>query len=177
MTDGSKDAGKKKSQVSDGRQLAQAMNWILGKVSFDSVKLHGNVRWTAVQLVRVATFWVWSSKRLLVDSANDAIEKVAEIFGPSDINSYQVLTKALIKYGDAVLACVANCMHELMEEVDESKFRIGLWLVLAVDGSRLDAPRTVANELKFCKLKAVKKKKKHNKKASKRSRHAKARKP
>lgn len=96
----------------------------------------------------------WSSPRLLVESANDAIEKTEEIcgsIGGSFIGSYQVLTQALIKYGDAILNSVARRIHQLMEQTDETNFRIGMWLVLAVDGSRLDTPRTVANEVRFCK--------------------------
>lgn len=176
MVDGSMDAKTKKSQITDGQQLERSMRWVLDKVDFRDVKLHGHVKWVPVQLVYVAIFWVWSSKRLLVDSAKDAIEKVAEIFGPANIRSYQVLTNALIKYGDEVMRCVVNRMQTLMEQVNKSRFRIGCWVVLAVDGSRLDAPRTRANEVRFCKPKATKKKK-NKKKGSKRGRHAKARKP
>jgi hypothetical protein len=62
-----------------------------------------------------------------------------------------------------------------MEKTDQANFRIGLWLVLAVDGSRLDASRTLANEKRFCK--PNKKKKSQKKKKNKRGRHAKKRKP
>ena len=62
---------------------------------------------------------------------------------------------------------------QLMEETDSAKFRIGLWLALAVDGSRLDAPRTQANERQFCKQQN----KKQSKKKKKRGRHARTRQP
>ena len=178
MKDDSKDASKNKSQqVTQGEQLGKALAWVLDKVSFDEIKLHGSVKWVIVHLVRVAVLWVWSSKRLLVDSAKDAIEKTEEICGPVDgsfIRSYQVLTQALIKYGEAILNCVTRRLHQLMEQIDETNFRIGMWVVLAVDGSRLDTPRTVANELRFCKTRKKRSKKQHK---AKRGRHAKKRAP
>jgi hypothetical protein len=42
-------------------------------------------------------------------------------------------------------------MQGLMRECDDGSFRIGLWLPLAVDGSRLKVPRTLKNERRFCK--------------------------
>jgi hypothetical protein len=52
---------------------------------------------------------------------------------------------------------------------------MGVWLALAVDGSRLDVPRTLKNERQFSKAKSKKQKKR--KKAKKRGRHAKPKKP
>jgi hypothetical protein len=174
----SKDASESKAQrATQGEQLAKALDWILDDESFDSVKLHGRVKWTVPHLMRVAILWVWSSKRLLVESANDAIEKTAEICQSSGIKSYQVMTNALIKYGAPILDRLQRRMHHLMEKTDNAKFRIGLWLVLAVDGSRLDTPRTRANEARFCKPKSTKQSKKKKRTKKKRGRHAKKRKP
>ena len=79
MKDDSKDATKNKpQQLTQGEQLAKALAWIFDKVRFDEIKLHGSVKWVVVHLVRVAVLWVWSSKRLLVESADDAIEKLLE---------------------------------------------------------------------------------------------------
>ena len=90
-----KDATKSKQQRSThGEQLAKALNWIITDDMFADVVLHGNIDWIVVHLVRVAILWVWSSQRELVVSANDAIEKTAELFGTSGINSYQTLINA-----------------------------------------------------------------------------------
>ena len=56
-----------------------------------------------------------------------------------------------------------------MEQCDEEKWRVGLWLALAMDGSRVSVPRTERNEQRFCKPARGKKKSRKNKK---RSRHA-----
>ena len=62
-------------------------------------------------------------------------------------------------------------LQSLMADCDDGSWRIGLWLALAVDGSRVGTPRTWKNELRFCKP-AVKRGKKKGKKAKKRSRCA-----
>lgn len=174
MKNDSKDAHGRKSQLSQGEELARMLDWTLNDVSFAEVNLHGSVKWECSHLIRVAILWVWSSKRQLVESATDAIEKTGEICGSAGIKSYQVMTNGLIKYGDAILARVRRRMYELMEQVDKANFRIGLWLVLAVDGSRLDTPRTRKNEARFCKQRSAKKKKRSK---GRRGRHAKKRPP
>jgi len=172
-----KDAPKSKPQRSThGEQLAKALNWIITDDMFAEVALHGNIDWIVVHLVRVAILWVWSDKRELVVSANDAIKKTAELFGTSGIKSYQTLINVLKKYSGKILPLLQRRKRQLMEETDSAKFRIGMWLALAVDGSRLDAPRTHANERQFCKPQN-KKNKKQSKKNKKRGRHAKARQP
>ena len=140
-----------KQGLTQGEQMANALDWIVNDKMFADVELHGNVKWVVLGLVRVAVLWVWSSKRTLVESANDAIEKSRELFSSVGIKSYQVLTNALIKYTSQILPPLQKRMHHLMEKVNSGGFRIGLWVVLAVDGSRLNVPRTRANEQRFCK--------------------------
>jgi len=70
---------------------------------------------------------------------------------PRTKESDQLLVNALKKYSGKILPLLQKRKHQLMEETDSAKFRIGLWLALAVDGSRLDTPRTQANERQFCK--------------------------
>ncbi len=140
-----------KRGLTHGEQMANALRWILNDKMFADVQLHGNVNWAVLDLVRVAVLWVWSSKQTLVESANDAMTKSTELFGSSQIRSYQVLMNALKKYSSQILPRLQKRMHQVMEKVNSRGFRIGLWVVLAVDGSRLNVPRTRANEQRFCK--------------------------
>jgi hypothetical protein len=124
----------------------------------------------------VAVLWVWSSKRLLVESAEDAIGDAQKLFGTIGIGSYQTMIGALKKYTNQIVPLLSERMHQLMEKTDRANFRIGLWLVLAVDGSRISACRTLPNERRFCKPKNNQKKSK-KKKNSKRGRTPQKRKP
>ena len=154
----------------NGDDLRRALDWIVNDKMFANLRLHGNVGWTAASLVRLAVFWVWSSESSLVAAANDAIACVTRIFGDSAVASYQALTNALHRYSSQLLPILCTRMQGLMRECDDGSFRIGLWLVLAVDGSRLKVPRTLKNERRFCKPKTKARKKS---KSQKRGRNAK----
>lgn len=176
MNQSGKDAASTHQRpLTQGAQLAKAIRWIVNDQIFANIKVHGNINWVPAHLVRVAIFWVWSSQPLLVESAKDAFKSVRIIFGSSGIASYQTLINALKKYSKQILPRLIARMHQLMEKTDQANFRIGSWLVLAVDGSRLNASRTLSNERRFCK--PNKKKKLKKKKKNKRGRHAKKRKP
>jgi hypothetical protein len=150
---------RKKEQLSEnttnartnGDDLRRALDWILNNKIFADLKVHGNVSWTGLALVRLAVFWVWSAESSLVAAANDAIACVIRIFGESAVNSYQALTDALKRYSDQLIPILWSRIHKLMQQCDEKNYRIGLWLALAVDGSRLGVPRTAKNEHAFCK--------------------------
>jgi hypothetical protein len=159
------------SPQTNGGALRRAVNWIVNDSIFHNLKLHGNVTWKASGLVCLALFWVWSPESSLVQAAKAAIEAVTAIFGSAAVGSYQALTGALKTYTGQLLPVLWLRLQSLMADCDDGSWRIGLWLALAVDGSRVGTPRTWKNELRFCKP-AVKRGKKKGKKAKKRSRRA-----
>ncbi len=164
-------------RMTQGEQIAKAVNWIINERMFAKIKVHGNANWKTLHLVQVAVLWVWSSKQALVESAEEAINDAHKLFGATGINSYQTLVEALKNYTNQILPVLQGRMHQLMEKTDSVNFRIGLWLVLAIDGSRLSACRTLANERRFCKTKNNKKKGKKKTNKKKRGRTAKKRNP
>ena len=139
------------SPRTNGDDLRRALDWIVNDKMFANLRLHGNIGWTAAALVRLAIFWVWSSESSLVAAANDAIACMTRVFGDSAVASYQALTNALHRYSSQLLPILWTRLQGLMTECDDDNFRIGLWLALAVDGSRLKVPRTLKNERQFCK--------------------------
>lgn len=152
-----------------GDDLVKALRWILTDAIFASVRLHGNIKWTPLALVRLAVFWVWSPESSLVAAAEAAIAQVSQLFGVVAVQSYQALTGALIRYTPQLLPIVWARMQELMSTCHDARGRIGGWLALAIDGSRVSVPRTQANEQRFCKPAGPRRKKPRNKK---RGRHA-----
>jgi hypothetical protein len=158
------------SSRTNGADLKRALSWVLSGTIFDEVKLHGNVTWKPVALVQLAVFWMWSAEPGLKAAADAAIQTVIALYGASPVGSYQALVKVLKSYTGQLLPLLWCRLHNLMEQCNEEKWRVGLWLALAMDGSRLSAPRTARNEQRFCKPAQSKKK---SKKHKKRSRHAK----
>ena len=144
---------KSSSARTNGDDLRRALNWIVTDKMFAGLKLHGNANWTVIVLVRVAVFWMWSAKSSLVEAADEGIGCVKRIYGEIALESYQTLVSALKRYSNQILPILRSRMQNLMQQCDEANFRIGLWLALAVDGSRLGVPRTQKNEQQFCRPK------------------------
>jgi len=153
-----------RSPQTNGDAVRRAVNWILDPGIFHDLKLHGNVKWAASALVTLAIFWVWAPESSSVEAAKSAIETVASIFGSVAVKSYQALTGALITYSGQLLPLLWLRMQFLMEGCGGESWRIGRWLPLAVDGSRVGTPRTRKNEDRFCKPAGKKGKKKGKKK-------------
>lgn len=152
----------------NGDDLKKALNWILVPGIFANLRLHGNVKWAPSDLVRLVLFWVWSSETGLVAAAKAAIAQVAKLFGTVAVGSYQALTNALSRYTPQLLPPLWKRLHRLFQDTGGDTWRVGRWLALAADGSRVSVPRTQPNEQRFC----TPPKKKRKKKANKRSRKA-----
>lgn len=129
--------------------LRKAMEWVVDERIFQDVKTHGNTKWIAKELVMLAVLWVWSEKSQLTAAFGEAIVWSKRLIGRAAVGSYQALTSALVTHGGQLVPLLWNRLQRLMEEVGKEHWRIGLWLPLAVDGSRASTPRTKANEKAF----------------------------
>ena len=125
------------------------MEWCVDQSIFQNLKTHGNISWIAKDLVMLAVLWVWSEKSQLTAAFEEAAVWSKRLFGGVAVGSYQALTNALVRYGRQLVPMLWNRLHQLMEQVAEDHWRIGLWLAIAVDGSRVSTPRTKANEKAF----------------------------
>jgi hypothetical protein len=176
-----KDDGKRDGNYpppkTNGHDLRRALDWIVTDDIFAEVRLHGNVKWKPVALVCLAIFWVWSSQPGLVEAAKDAIATVAKLFGSDAVAvaSYQALTAALVRYTPQLLPALWARLQSLMQQSGQAGWRVGKWLPLAVDGSRIGVPRTQRNEERFNKPRKPRGQKKSRTK--KRGRHAQRKRP
>jgi hypothetical protein len=102
---------------------------------------------------------------------------VAKLFGDAAVAvaSYQALTGALVRYTSQLLPLLWARLQSLMRQSGQSNWRLGKWLLLAVDGSRISVPRTQRNEEQFNKPRKPRGKKKSR--AKKRGRHAQRKRP
>lgn len=134
----------------NGETLRAAVFWIVQEGIFASLKMHGNTTWLPVDLVVLAILWVWSEKSRLTDAFCEAHHWSMSVLGRVAVGTYQGLLKALVTWTGPMLPLVWGRLHELMEKHGGKHWRVGLWLALAVDGSRISVPRTKANEKAFC---------------------------
>ena len=136
--------------VVNGALLRQALVWMVDGRIVDHLKLHGNTKWLPVDLVVLAVLWVWSDGATLTAAFAEAARSAAGLFGRVAVRSYQGLTAALVRWTAPLLALLWQRLHQRTQECGRGHWRHGRWLALAVDGSRVSAPRTKANEKAFC---------------------------
>jgi hypothetical protein len=130
--------------------LLDALRWAITDDLFDSVALHGNVAWQAVDLVFLTLVWVFSDDKTLTGAFAEAHRWSMQVLGRAAIGTFQGLLKALTGYTAALLPLLRQRFHALMAKHAGAHWRIGRWLALAVDGTRVSVPRTKENEQAFC---------------------------
>jgi hypothetical protein len=152
---------KKRKGINQGRKqqpptqdvpfeaLQRTLRWIINEDIFSQLTLHGNITWTAGQLVVLAVLWVWSDQNSLTGAFQHAKRLALCMLGQVALTTYQGLTNALVSWTASLLPLIQQRLHGLMEKVGGDYWRIGGWLPLAVDGSRTTTPRTQSNEASF----------------------------
>lgn len=129
--------------------LQRSLTWVVNEKIFEQLARHGNTSWLVSQLVVLAVLWVWSDQSTLTGGFGEAKQLSLTMFGQVALNSYQGFTTALVTWTGRLLPLLWSRLHALMEQAGGEHWRIGRWLALAVDGSRVTTPRTKSNEAAF----------------------------
>lgn len=129
--------------------LKKAIDWTLNDRMFADTKVHGNVSWSAKYLVALAVLMAWSPATQLTEAFKKAATLSQRLYGVVAIATYQGLMRALATYSPQLLPCLWRRLQKLMERAAPEYYRIGIWVALAVDGSRFSTPRTKSNEKAF----------------------------
>jgi hypothetical protein len=145
-----KDSPQASQPALNGATLRAAVAWVLDAQIFAHLPVHGNTGWPVVDLVLLAVLWVWSGDTTLTGAFAEAHRWSVQVLGRAALASYQGLLKALVTWTATLLPLMRDRLHRLMEEQGRKHWRVGLWLALAVDGSRISVPRTQDNEKAFC---------------------------
>lgn len=115
----------------------------------DSLKRHGNATLEASWLAAVAIVcWGWTNQGTLGDRLAMACTVVGQTLGKNTTVSRQGLLKALGSCGDAMMELILGHLQSTLPSLK------GLWtsggkVNIAVDGSKMKAPRTLANQQEF----------------------------
>jgi hypothetical protein len=148
--DSRKAAKKKPRQPINGATLRAAVAWAVDREIFAHVQLHGNTTWQVIDLILLTIVWVWSGDATLTGSFAEAHRWSNDVLGQAAVTTYQGLMKALVTWTSSWLPLLWDCLHRLMEQEGGKHWRVGRWLALAVDGSRVSVPRTKENEKALC---------------------------
>lgn len=111
----------------------------------------GRVRWTARLLAIVAVLTTWSSGSTLLDRFTLARTTAVAMYPTRKRpgNSVEGFFKALVGIGDDVLQTLCEHWRKCVRQVAGSHWLIDGWLAFGVDGSKINCPRTLANEQGF----------------------------
>jgi len=132
------------------RSLREAIDWLLSPEVFSNISFRKGCRWTALTLVATALLWTWGSSKNVTErfvAARKIIRKAFRL--QKELPSYQAFMKILRKWSCALLLAVRAHFQAQMERELPDHFRVAGFVVMAVDGSRIDLPRTESNQEQF----------------------------
>lgn len=129
--------------------IRKSLHWVLNDKIFADFKPHGNTNWQPKFLIALAVLTAWTNEPQLTEAFRKAKNLSEKIFGTVAMDTYQGMMRALVTWTPYLLPILWTRLQFLMMEAGNTYYRIGMWLPLAVDGSRFSCPRTKGNEKAF----------------------------
>lgn len=146
-----RDRGSRTGSSSHAQDLSAALDWLLADVDLAAVVLRAESRWSARGLLATALLWVWTGEVTLTGRLQMAM-KVAGRLWPEELRqaiSYQAFCKLLVRWTEPLLAAFLDLLRQRMRTTLKAHFHLAGFCVFGVDGSKLELPRTAANEARF----------------------------
>ena len=131
--------------------LRDALSWALPGRSFAACRTGVKVSWKARMLAFAAVLWAWSDEGTLGRRFVTARKLVVKMFRWQEEpgTSYQGFIKALHKWQARLFAVILPRLRDLMRQCGGEFWTVAGWVLFGVDGSRVETPRTKANEGRF----------------------------
>jgi hypothetical protein len=109
------------------------------------------IRWTDRLLVITALLMSWSSAACQQDAFDDARDSAVSMYRSRRRpgKSLTGFLSALLARTKVLLAVVVRALRQASEQAAGANWRLGPWVLMSVDGSRVECPRTAANERAF----------------------------
>ena len=109
------------------------------------------VRWTDRLLVVTAMLMSWQAAGTLKDAFEASWHVVVGMYPTRRRagHTYEGFIRALQKRSERLVRIVAQSLRDAVRSVAKQYWMMGDWIVMSVDGSRTECPRTAANEAAF----------------------------
>lgn len=145
------DRGRNGSECSHACDLHKALRWLMVGVSFSGITFRPECTWTPETLAFVALLWAWSDERTLIERFTTARKIIINCYGEQlqPAGSYQALIKLLQKWTEPLRKTLSTAFRQRMAQTLAAVWMVEGWLVFAVDGTRVDVPRTRKNEERY----------------------------
>lgn len=146
----------------NGECLKASLRWLLGGVSWSSVKFRKDCTWTPMLLSAASLLWAWSDESTLGDRFQTARSIIAHIFCVQQelAGTYQAFLKMLQRWTVGMVAVLQTALRERMQERLPDCWEVAGFVMFGVDGSRAELPRTRSHENAYSAARPGKKKKK-----------------
>lgn len=131
--------------------IKQVLDVLLVPALFVGIQVRKNVIWKPRMLAAAALCWALSGTATLGERFELARKIVAKVFRwqPSPGTTCQGFMKALRKWHTALLLVIVPRLRMLTLELSPQQTRIAGFVVIAVDGSRIELARTKSLEAAF----------------------------
>jgi len=108
-------------------------------------------RWTDRVLSLVMLLTVWATAATLKDRFAGARQAVVLMYlsRKRPGKSFVGFMSAIVRHSDRLIALIAGELRESLPGRLGRQWRIGSWLAFGVDGTKIDCPRTKANQKHF----------------------------
>ncbi|MFQ5734419.1 MAG: hypothetical protein ACE5KM_20985 [Planctomycetaceae bacterium] len=126
------------------RELIDAIQEFFPPQWFSRFSCHGNATWTPQKLFWMAMLMSWDEAPTLCDRFANACDVLRELFPRWTLGrSYSGFRDALLRESSRLQSAVEERLRSPVPEW-ELHWRVQGWLVMIVNGSRFECPRTVA---------------------------------
>lgn len=129
------------------RELAAAISRFLPAQFFSRWPVHGNAVWTPQRLAWAACLMSWSLERSLTERLEGGGVWLAALFPRWRGGlSFGAFGRAWVRETPRMVEALRRQLRKPLQGGRLERHRVFGWTVMAVDGSRFEAPRTPANE-------------------------------
>jgi len=136
--------------LSEKSSVAAALNWLAASRLFGWLSFRRDCHWTPQALTQVALVWAWGEEAALTDRFFTARQTIAQLSGGQQgLISYQAFMKLLRRHSARLLVTLLAALRRRMRLALADSYRVAGYLAFGVDGTRIDVPRTLANERAF----------------------------
>jgi len=129
----------------------ETLNWFFGIDDiFSHLVFHGNIKWRASDLSRMALLFSWSEKACVTDAFPESVKRCKRLGFAAALTTYQGFMAAIASYVHVFIPLLILQLQRRMLEVGGEFGEVSGFVPIAVDGSRNSAARTVSNEAELC---------------------------
>jgi IS4 transposase len=141
--------------------LLKALQWLTGGTDWSAVRMRSESSWKPQWLAWAVMLWAWSNETTLTERFFCSQRLIQHLQGECAkvSTSYQAFLKVLIRWTKPLLIAIQMTLRQRMCTLFSDNWKQHGYIVFAVDGSKIDLPRTRSNQQAYA---HSRKKSKHN---------------